>query len=70
MAKALAKKKMVHYDKKSDVLYFGVQKGVEEEFVEVAPGISAEFDARKNLIGIEVLNASKILRPVLKVASV
>lgn len=57
---------MVYYDKDSDILYFGVQGGDEEEFVEVAPGVSAEFDNKKNLIGIEVLNASKILRPILK----
>jgi len=58
---------MVHYDKDSDVLYFGVQNGAEEEFVEVAPGVSAELDAKRKIIGIEVLNASKVLRPVLKI---
>lgn len=68
MAKALKKEKMVHYDKDNDVLYFGVQSGIEEEFVEIAPGVSAELDNKKNVIGIEVLNASKILRPVLKAA--
>jgi uncharacterized protein YuzE len=68
MAKVVKKKKMVHYDKDSDILNFGVKKGFEEEFVEIAPGVSAEFDEKKNLIGIEVLNASKILKPVLKSA--
>ena len=67
MAKALKQKKMVHYDRESDVLYFGVQSGIEEEFIEIAPGVSAELDGKKNVIGIEVLNASKILRPVLKI---
>ena len=67
MAKALKQKKMVHYDKQSDVLYFGVQSGTEEEFIEIAPGVSAELDSKKNVIGIEVLNASKILSPVLKI---
>ncbi len=57
-------KKLVHYDKQSDVLYFGVQKGVEEEFVEIGPGIVAELDERGKVIGIEVQHASKILKPV------
>lgn len=57
-------KKIIHYDKQSDVLYFGVQKGIEEEFAEIAPGIVAEIDAKGKVIGIEVLNASKILKPV------
>lgn len=37
MAKALKQKKMMHYDKEREVLYFGVQNGVEEEFVGIAP---------------------------------
>ena len=68
MEKDIKKQKMVHYDKDSDVLYLGLRGGEEKEFVEVAPGVSAEFDERKNLIGIEVLNASKILRPLIKAA--
>jgi len=57
-------KKLIHYDKQSDVLYFGVQKGVEEEFVEIAPGIAAELNDEGRVIGIEVLNASRVLKPV------
>ena len=30
------KEKIARYDAKSDVLYFGLKKGMEEEFVEVA----------------------------------
>ena len=58
--------KIIHYDKQSDVLYFGVKKGIEEEFVEIAPGIGAELDIHGKIIGVEVLNASKILKPVIK----
>ena len=60
----IKKEKMVHYDRESDILYFGVQRGAEEEFVEVAPGVSVELDNKKKVIGIEVLNASQILKPV------
>ena len=68
MEKIIKKQKMVHYDKESDVLYFGVQSGIEEEFVEIAPGVAVELDEKKKVIGIEVLNASKMLRSVLKMA--
>lgn len=60
------KEKIVRYDMKSDVLYFGLKKGMEEEFVEVAPGVSVEFDKKGEAIGIEIINASKILKPVSK----
>ena len=59
-------KKIVHYDKGSDVLYLGVRSGMEEEFVEIAPGISIELDDNKNVIGVEVLNASKVFSPAIK----
>lgn len=62
----MKKEKFIHYDKQNDVLYFGVQKGVEEEFSEIAPGVAVELDKKGNVIGVEVLNASKILKPVLK----
>ena len=68
MEKIIKKQKMVNYDKGSDVLYFGVQNGIEEEFVEVAPGVSVELDEKKKVIGIEVMNASRILRSVMKIA--
>ena len=64
--KKLEKKQFVHYDAKSDVLYFGVKRGVEEEFAEIAPGIMAELDKNGKVIGVEVLNASGVFRPVAK----
>ena len=59
-------KKIVNYDPKSDVLYMGVKKGIEEEFVEISPGINVELDQNGQVIGIEILNASKVLRSVVK----
>ncbi len=69
MAKAMKKlnsKKIINYDQKSDVLYIGVRRGIEEEFVEVSPGINVELDSNGQVIGIEILNASKILKSVVK----
>lgn len=56
----------MHYDKESDVLYLGVKKGAEEEFAEVAPGVNVELDKAGRVIGVEVLNASRVLAPITK----
>lgn len=57
-------KKLVHYDKDSDVLYLGFRSGVEEELVEIVPGINVEFDEKNRIIGIEILNALQTLAPL------
>ena len=54
-------KKIINYDPQSDVLYLGVKRGIEEEFVEVAPGVNIELDAKDQVIGVEILNASKVI---------
>lgn len=56
-------KKIISYDPKGDVLYIGLQEGFEEEYIEIAPGIGAELDENGKIIGIEILNASEILKP-------
>lgn len=56
----------INYDSGSDTLYIFVREGVEEEFIEVADGISIELNDDKEILGIEVLNASKIFEPLLK----
>ncbi len=62
----MSKKALINYDSKSDVLYIVAKKGLEEEFVEVAPGINVELDDKGRVIGIEILNASKCLKPIAK----
>lgn len=59
-------KRAIHYDEQNDILYLGVQKGIEEEFVEIAPGINVELDDQGKVIGIEVLDASRIPKPIFK----
>lgn len=51
----------IYYDKKTDVLWFNIRSGLEEEYKEVAPGVNLELDKNGELLGIEILNASKIL---------
>ncbi len=55
-------KPTVHYDAKSDVLYFLVREGEEDRFVEVAEGVNVELDEQGQLLGVEILNASHFLR--------
>lgn len=59
-------KKIVNYDSESDVLYLGIKKGFEEEFVEVSPGVNVELNSGGQVIGIEILNASKVFKSVIK----
>ena len=59
-------KPKINYDPKSDVLYIVARKGKEEEFVEIAPGLNAELDENGRVIGIEILNASNVLKSIAK----
>ena len=59
-------KPKINYDPKSDVLYIVARKGKEEEFVEIAPGLNAELDENGRVIGIEILNASSVLKSIAK----
>lgn len=59
------KREKIFYDKKSDVLWFLIKSGVEEEHREVTPGVSIELGKKGELLGIEILNASKVITPLL-----
>ena len=59
-------KPLVSYDSTSDTLYIVAKKGKEEEFVEIAPGVQVELDEGGKVIGIEILNASRFLKPIAK----
>lgn len=51
----------IKYDPASDTLYLFVQEGYEAKFIEVALGINVELDDNGQLIGIEILKASRLL---------
>jgi uncharacterized protein YuzE len=57
---------LVNYDSKSDIIYIVTKEGSEEEFIEIAPGINMELDENGEVIGIEILNASEFLKPIVK----
>lgn len=66
MGADMRKKPLVNYDTKADVLYIVTRKGAEEESVEIAPGVSVELDEKGEVIGIEILNASRFFKSVAK----
>lgn len=57
---------IVHYDPSTDVLYFVTHEGIEAEFREVTPGVNVEMDEEGQVIGVEILGASRVLRNVLE----
>jgi len=64
--KSRRSKPLVRYDASSDVLYIATRKGAEEEFIEVAPGVNVELDAKGNVLGVEILRATDTLKDFLK----
>ena len=62
----MKKRGLLNYDAKTDVLYIATRRANEEEFVEITPGVNVELDERGEVIGIEILNASRFLKPVMK----
>ncbi len=51
----------IFYDKETDVLWFMIKEGPEEIHQELSPGVSIELGKKGELLGIEILNASKVL---------
>lgn len=62
-------KQIVNYDPEADVLAVYVRKGQEEEFVEISPDIIVEIGKGGAVLGFEILNASKILKPLFKASA-
>lgn len=55
----------VRYDSEADILYIA-SEGMEAEAVEIADGVFAELDVNGELIGVEILRASQLLRDVIE----
>jgi len=51
----------VRYDAKADVLYLVCDDGEICRSIEVSPGITVEFGDAGNILGVEILRASKVL---------
>ena len=53
------------YFEKEDVLHFAVSQEPEAGNVEISPNITAELNAKGELIGIEIIGASKFIRDMI-----
>ena len=49
----------VHFDEKTDALYFRLDDSTVVESEEVKPGIVLDFNDRNQVVGIEILDAGK-----------
>ena len=49
------------YDPHSDVLYLVSEEGPIARSVEVAPGITIEYGDGGDILGVEILHASKVI---------
>ncbi len=57
----------VKYDKENDVLYIRLSNNAVAESDSEKPGIILDYDTDENIVGIEVLNASKKMERPMKV---
>lgn len=55
----------VYYDPELDILYLAKQ-GHEEQVVEISPGVNLELGANGELLGVEILNASRLMKGVIE----
>lgn len=55
----------IRYFAESDVLHLLIKEGPEDRFVEVSEGVKVELDEQGQLLGIEILNASRLLPPLM-----
>lgn len=60
--------KRIHYSRVSDVLYFlfSEHQDSEDHSEEAMPGVNVDYDEQGNVIGFEVLNASKVLKEFIR----
>lgn len=65
MAANRQKKLKIYYDSEVDALSMVIRAGVEDRFEELSPGIAVEYDRRGNVLGFEILNASRHFRTML-----
>jgi len=48
-----------NYDAESDSLFIYFKEGEEDRFEEIVPGINIEFNKKGEIIGVEILKASR-----------
>ncbi len=61
--------KQYNYDEESDSLFILVKEGKQESFEEIVPGVNVELDENGDLIGVEILQASRFSESVQRPAA-
>ena len=52
----------MRYFEQEDILHLVIAKGSESRSLELSPNITVELNDQNELMGVEILNASKFLR--------
>ena len=52
----------MNYYKKEDIMHIVISGGAERGSVEINPNITVELDENREIIGVEILQASKFIR--------
>ncbi len=52
----------IKYYKEEDIMHIVISEGPESGSVEINPNVTLELDENREIIGIEILEASKFLR--------
>ncbi|MCG3159776.1 MAG: hypothetical protein JMDDDDMK_00796 [Acidobacteria bacterium] len=55
-------KTTIRYFEQEDILHLVISEEPESRSLELSPGITVELNDQNELIGVEILNASKFLR--------
>lgn len=55
-------KAIIRYFEKEDILHLVISEEPESRSLELSPDITVELNEQNELIGVEILNASKFLR--------
>lgn len=55
-------KTQMRYFEQEDILHLVIAEGLESRSLEISPNITVELNDQNELLGVEILNASKFLR--------
>ena len=51
----------IEYDKEADALYIQLREAYIDDNIDVEEGITIDLDEKRHIVGIEILDATKIL---------
>lgn len=51
----------IEYDKEADALYIQLREAYVDDNIDIEEGITIDLDEKRQIVGIEILDATKIL---------